>query len=151
MKQYKIFKYIKTTEILGILKQRFDIDKVSRTQRTQKYKGVCVYIGEMPVSRYPYFVMYRAVKFWGPTWSFCSPLSYFSKNQKNKRSLIPFYFSIHLTSIAVHTVNRTQTCKQEYASARHIEPCRGLPKREILQSGICPAPCVLCLFTVVSA
>ena len=45
----------------------------------------------------------------------------------------------------------TQTGKQECASVRHIKPYMGLQKREIPQSGICPAPCVPCLFTVVFA
>ena len=41
----------------------------------------------------------------------------------------------------------TPTCKQEYASARHIEPCKGLQKREKLRTGEYeyerqgPAPC----------
>ena len=37
------------------------------------------------------------------------------------------------------SIQRTQTCKQEYASAMHIKPYRGLQKREIPLSGICPA------------
>ena len=30
----------------------------------------------------------------------------------------------------IYCINETQTCKQEYASARDIDPCRGLQERE---------------------
>ena len=37
----------------------------------------------------------------------------------------------------IKELKETQTCKQEYALARHIEPCRGLRKREKYQKAEC--------------